>query len=306
MIPLDKIVNLALACGFHACGVSKVERLVGSEPYLLNWLNNGYHADMGYMARNVNLRFNPTLLIPNAKSVISVLLSYKSMKLPINREVPKIARYACGSDYHGVMKNMLYSLLNAIRAEFGEINGRAFVDSAPVLEREWAVRAGLGWIGKNSNLIHPRLGSFVFIGELIVDADVETIDNVERNRCGTCTRCIDACPTQAIIVPKVVDARKCISYLSIEKREPLNEDEKEMLNGWCFGCDICQQVCPWNKKGVELDCQNFKKENLVGLRRDDLAQMSETDFDVWFSGTPLKRAGYTKVKAAVDYILKKG
>lgn len=303
MISNQRIVELATKVGFDACGVCAATELVEEKEYFRCWISQGYHAEMAYMTRNFEMRMNPALIVPNAKSVISILLSYKREDLSIIKSPPKISRYALGPDYHLVIKTMLFDLMNKIRAEFGDVNGRAFVDSAPVLERTWAVKAGLGWIGKNSNLINPTLGSYVFIGELIVDVEIEPTSFEIPNRCGNCTQCMDACPTGAIIEPKVVDANKCISYINIEKKTPLTEHEYSMLNGWCFGCDICQEACPWNKKAAIKNHPQFQNEKLNELLPEQIAGMSETEFGKLFAETPLMRAGYEKVIFAVKNIL---
>jgi len=302
MIPNLRIVELATEVGFDACGVSVVSELVEEKERLADWISNGHHAEMAYMANNFEMRLNPALIVPNAKSVISVLLSYRREDLSIIKNSPKISRYALGPDYHLVIKSMLFDLMSRIREEFGSVNGRAFVDSAPVLERAWAVKSGLGWIGKNSNLINPTLGSYVFIGELIVDVEIEPTIVEIPNRCGNCTQCIDACPSGAIIEPKVVDANKCISYINIEKKTSLNEHEYSMLNGWCFGCDICQEVCPWNKKAAIKKHPQLQNEKLNELLPEQLVGMSETEFGELFTETPLMRAGYEKVLLAVKSI----
>jgi len=303
MISNLRIVELATEIGFDACGVSVVTELVEEKERLADWISNGYHAEMAYMANNFEMRLNPALIVPNAKSVISVLLSYKREDLSIIKSPPKISRYAVGPDYHKVIKSMLFDLLNRIRAEFGVVNGRAFVDSAPVLERAWAVKSGLGWIGKNTNLINPALGSYVFIGELIVDVEIEPVNVEIPNRCGNCTRCVDACPTRAIVEPRVIDANKCISYINIEKKTPLTEPEFLMLSNWCFGCDICQEVCPWNKKATIKNHPQLQTEKLNELLPERLVGMSETEFGELFAETPLMRAGYKKVILAVKNIL---
>ena len=261
----------------------------------MQWLNDGMHGEMSYMERNLDKRINPTLLVPGAKSVISVLLNYYPGNPEISVNSPKISRYALGTDYHTVLKDMLWALLELMRKEFGPINGRAFVDSAPVLERNWAVKAGLGWIGKNSMLIHPKLGTFTFIGELIVDLEIEPSPTQVHNRCGTCTRCIDACPTGAIAAPGVVDARKCISYQTIEKKSPLTDEEKENLNGWCFGCDICQEVCPWNRKIKIASLPSIlPKNDITSLPNVQLQKLTQKEFQQFFGETPVARAGYER------------
>lgn len=295
MIPNQRIVELATEVGFDACGVSAAIDLVDEKVHFGNWISKGFHAEMDYMARNFEMRMKPTLIVPNAKTVISVLLSYKREEIAIHTSPPKISRYALGPDYHGVMKNMLFELMSKIRDEFGIVNGRAFVDSAPVLERAWAVKAGLGWIGKNSNLINSHLGSYVFIGELILDVEVEPSNVTIPNRCGNCTKCIDSCPTGAIVAPQTIDSNKCISYLNIEKESPLTEQEYPMLNGWCFGCDTCQEVCPWNKKAEIKNHNQLQSKFLNELTSEQLLNMPEDEFNSLFNKTPLMRAGYSKV-----------
>lgn len=291
----QRIRSLALQVGFEDCGVSRAEYLFEQEKPLCLWLNNGYQGEMGYMERNLDKRLDPRLLVPNAKSVISVLLNYYPGNPDISTISPKISRYALSKDYHVVLKDKLLLLLDLIRKEFGKVEGRAFVDSAPVLEKTWAARAGLGWIGKNSLLINPTLGSYVFIGELIVDLEVEPTAIHTPNRCGSCTRCLDACPTGAIVSPRVIDSRKCISYLTIEKKTPLTEDELNSLNGWCVGCDICQEVCPWNSKVSVSSTKELKpKMEILNLSNEDLTALSENDFEKMFGDTPVSRAGYQK------------
>jgi len=293
MIPLNVIHTVSSKLGFDACGVCDAKALHSERDHLLNWLHRGMHADMGYMERNLKKRIDPTLLVPGAKSVISVLLSYYPGNPTIATQSPKISRYALSVDYHTVLKQMLWHMLDLLREEFGVINGRAFVDSAPVLERAWAQKAGLGWIGKNGLLIHPKLGTYTFIGELIVDVEIEPSYSTVTNRCGTCTRCIDACPTGAIVEPGVVDARRCISYLTIEKKTSLTEDEAKKLNGWCFGCDICQEVCPWNGKLEITRSQGLQpKTEILGLNQNSIRNLSPDDFRSIFGETPVSRAGY--------------
>ena len=300
MIKVDDVKRMALDIGFHACGVSRAERVDNQEAAYFRWLSHQYHATMGYMERNIDLRLDPTKLVPGSKSVISVLLSYNTGDLPINLNAPRVARYACRIDYHALMKEMLWEMLERLRKNCGSIKGRAFVDSAPVMEREWAVRAGLGWIGKNSNLINRELGSYVFIGELIVDAEIEPSINLEKNRCGSCTRCMDACPSKAIVAPGVVDARKCISYITIESKEALSEVEINSLNGWCFGCDTCQEVCPWNSKAKMIDGANQGTNIFSEISGISLVTLVKDEFNIQFGSTPLARAGYEKIKNVIE------
>lgn len=290
--------------GFDACGVSTAEALVGEVEHLSDWLANGMHGEMGYMERNFEKRIDPTILVEGAKSIISVLAYYNPGSPSVSTVPPKISRYALGIDYHVVVKDMLFNLLELIRIEFGNVTGRAFVDSAPVLERAWAEKAGLGWIGKNGLLITQKLGSYVFIGELIVDLEIEPSNAIAPNRCGTCTKCVDACPTGAIVVPKVVDARKCISYLTIEKKSSLTEEEKNVLNGWCFGCDICQEICPWNAKKKETTNERLKiLPKITNLSPENLIYMSEAEFSTTYQQTSILRSGFERFKQIVTHLL---
>ena len=295
-IPSVEVENLALAIGFDGCGISQAKYLALHDGHFSHWLNAGFHGEMGYMERNREKRLNPQLLVPGAKSVISVILSYKPQSDSLSLVAPKISRYAYGRDYHLTLKEMLFELLNQLRANYGAVDGRAFVDSAPVLDRAWAEKAGLGWIGKNSMLISPKLGSYIFIGELIVNLDIEPTSRTIPNRCGTCTRCIDACPTGAIVAPRTIDARKCISYLTIEKKSALTSDERNSLNGWAFGCDACQEACPWNQKPLPTRCADFTPlDNLSTLKSNPL-QFTPELFSKTFEQSPLARTGFTKVQ----------
>ncbi|NOU19079.1 MAG: tRNA epoxyqueuosine(34) reductase QueG [Bacteroidales bacterium] len=292
----QKIKSLALEIGFDACGVSSASFLAEEDSHIKHWLAEGMNGEMAYMERNLEKRLDPRILVPNAKSVISVLINYYSGSPRISTESPKISRYALSHDYHDVVRDKLYLLLELIQKEFGQVEGRVFVDSAPVLEKTWAVRTGLGWIGKNSLLINPKLGSYTFIGELIVDLEVEPSIAEIRNHCGTCTRCMDACPTGAIVSPSVIDSRKCISYLTIEKKSALTDDEVKMLNGWCFGCDICQEVCPWNSKITISKCEELmSKQEILSLSPEEMRTISNENFNMIFNNTPLLRTGWKKI-----------
>lgn len=292
----QRVISFAFQVGFDACGISQADHLADQSEQLSHWLGNGYHGEMGYMERNLDKRLDPRVLVPNARSVISVLLNYYPGEPRISTHPPKISRYAIGQDYHLVLKDKLYQLLGLIRKEFGEFEGRVFVDSAPVLDKSWAVKAGLGWIGKNSLLINPKFGSYVFIGELIVELELESTKNQVPNRCGTCTRCMDACPTGAIVSPSVIDSRRCISYLTIEKKTPLTEEESKTLNGWCFGCDICQEVCPWNGRVIRSECEELiPSHHILSIETDDLRSISSDEFERIFSKTPVSRAGRERV-----------
>ena len=239
------IKSEAKKLGFLSCGISKAGFLEQEAPRLENWLNQNHQGEMKYMENHFDKRLNPTLLVDDAKSVISLLLNYYPSEIQ-NSDSYKISKYAYGQDYHFVIKEKLKELLHTIQTEIGEVSGRAFVDSAPVLDKAWAAKSGLGWIGKNSNLLTQQVGSFYFIAELIVDLDLE-YDYATTDHCGTCTACIDACPTEAIVAPYVVDGSKCISYFTIELKENMPIEMKGRMDDWMFGCDICQDVCPWNK-----------------------------------------------------------
>ncbi|MDP6909151.1 MAG: tRNA epoxyqueuosine(34) reductase QueG, partial [Flavobacteriales bacterium] len=232
--------------GFLQCGISKAEFLDKEAPRLERWLNANMHGEMGYMANHFDKRLDPTELVEGAKTVISVLLNYFPSETQKDTEAPKISKYAYGNDYHHVIKRKLQKLVEFINEEIGEVEGRAFTDSAPVLDKAWAARSGLGWVGKNANLIHPKKGSFFFIGELILDMELEPDQHIQ-DHCGTCTACIDACPTEAIVEPYVVDGSKCISYFTIELKDAIPTEMKGKFENWAFGCDICQDMCPWNR-----------------------------------------------------------
>ena len=290
--------------GFEACGISKAEQLDEEARRLEHWLMQGHHASMGYMARNFDKRVDPRKLVPGAQSVVSVLCSYWQPGADDDGS-GKISRYAWGDDYHQVLKEKLYTLYNWLKEEVGQISGRVFVDSAPVMDKVWAERSGLGWIGKHTNLISQRLGSWFFIGELIVDVPLPA-DNPTTDHCGSCTKCIDACPTDAIYRPYAVDSNRCISYWTIEHRGDLIPlDIAENMNGWVFGCDICQDVCPWNKFKKATREQRFLPRE--GIKDTTLQTWEELDLDAFqrlAKDNPLQRAKFKgfkrNVKAAMS------
>jgi epoxyqueuosine reductase len=244
--------------GFFYCGFSKAEFLEEEAPRLEDWLNKNQHGKMAYMENHFDKRLDPRLLVDDAKTVISFLLNYYPEEKQRDADAPKISKYAYGEDYHFVIKDKLKELIHFMKEHIGDINGRAFVDSAPVMDKAWAKKSGLGWMGKNSNLIHPKEGSFFFIAELIVDVAFEP-DGPIKDYCGTCTKCIDSCPTEAIVKPYVVDGSKCISYLTIElKDELLPREFQGKMDNWMFGCDVCQDVCPWNRFSKATKEDRFK------------------------------------------------
>ena len=288
------IKEAATRLGFDACGISKAERLDEEAIRLEAWLNQGRHGTMAWMERNFEKRVDPGKLVEGAKSVISVIHNYYVPQThPQDELTGKISRYAWGDDYHDVLKEKLYALFNWIQSEIGEVGGRAFVDSAPVLDKTWAQRSGLGWIGKHTNLINQRIGSYFFIGELIIDLELEP-DGPVPDHCGTCTRCIDACPTDAIYQPYAVDANRCISYLTIEHREDdIPVPLQARLENWIFGCDICQDVCPWNKfKTPTRESRYEPRDGMVDTRIDEWVELDLEAFRKKFRRNPVKRAKY--------------
>lgn len=288
--------------GFDYVGVSKADFLEEEAPRLENWLNNNMHGQMSYMQNYFDKRLDPRLLVPGAKSVISLLLNYFPSENQVDDTAPKISKYAYGKDYHIVIKEKLNQLLEFIKENIGEVDGRAFVDSAPVMDKAWAKKSGLGWIGKNSNLINKSSGSFYFIAELILDLDLE-YDGAVKDYCGTCTKCIDACPTDAIIAPYVVDGSKCISYFTIELKENIPDDVKGKMENRMFGCDICQDVCPWNRFSKPHQEPLFKaNEELLGMKKEDWIELTEETFRRVFKDSAVKRTKFTGLKRNIEFL----
>jgi epoxyqueuosine reductase len=296
------IKTKAESLGFTAYGIANVHSLDSERNALESWIAEGMHGSMGYMTRNLEKRLNPAELVDGAKSVITVLLNYYSPLKQSDPEAPVISRYAYGKDYHFVMKDRLNELLRFIDKEIAPCSGRAFVDSAPVLEKAWARESGLGWIGKNTLLITRKFGSYVFIGELIIDIDLDYNTEIISDHCGTCTRCIDACPTNAITAPRVIDARKCISYQTIENRDEIPQDLRPKLNNRIFGCDICQDVCPWNKRPESTEVEEFKpSEEFIKMDNQAWPNLDEQTYKRMFQNTALERAGYNKLMQNISY-----
>jgi epoxyqueuosine reductase len=292
----------ATELGFFYCGFSKADFLEEEAPRLEKWLNLNYQGKMSYMANYFDKRLDPRLLVDDAKTVVSLLLNYYPEEIQ-NAESPKISKYAYGEDYHTIIKDKLKELIQYLKENIGEINGRAFVDSAPVMDKVWANKSGLGWIGKNSNLIHPKEGSFFFIAELILDIEIEP-DGPMKDYCGTCTRCIDACPTGAIVQPYVVDGSKCISYLTIELKDELLPNEfKGKMDNWMFGCDICQDVCPWNRFSKITQEQRFKPNPLLlELKSNDWKELNEEVFNQLFKHSAVKRTKFTGLQRNIKFL----
>jgi len=297
------IKEKAHALGFFYCGISKADFLKEEAPRLEEWLKKSYNGKMDYMNNHFDKRLDPRLLVDDAKSVVSLLLNYHPMETQSDLSAPKISKYAYGQDYHFVIKDKLKQLFAFIHEEIGEVGGRMFVDSAPVMDKAWAKKSGLGWIGKNSNLIHPKHGSFFFIAELILDLELKE-DGPIKDYCGTCTKCIDACPTDAIVEPYVVDGSKCISYLTIELKDQILPIEfKEKMDGWMFGCDVCQDVCPWNRFSKPTKELAFNPhENLLKMSKADWCDLTEEVFKELFKNSAVKRTKYKGLKRNIDFL----
>jgi len=293
----------AARLGFSFCGIAKAEFLEKDAPLLENWLNNNNNGKMDYMANHFDKRLDPTKLVEGAKSVVSLMYNYHTTKKQTDADAPKISQYAYGKDYHFVVKDKLKELMHSINDQIGEVNGRAFVDSAPVMERRWAQKAGLGWIGKNTQLINKGAGSFFFLAELIIDLPLAYDDEMQTDHCGTCTACIDACPTQAI-TPYNVNGSKCISYLTIELKEEIIPNEfKGQLNNWMFGCDVCNDVCPWNKFSKQHQEPQFEPSNeLLNMSKNDWQEITEEVFQKLFKNSPVKRTKFKGLKRNIEFL----
>ncbi|WP_303318661.1 tRNA epoxyqueuosine(34) reductase QueG [Flavivirga abyssicola] len=288
--------------GFLSCGISKAQFLEEEAPRLEKWLNKNMHGQMHYMENHFDKRLDPTKLVEGSKSVVSLLLNYYPSEFQQDKTAPKISKYAYGRDYHFIIKDKLKSLLNFIEEEIGEVEGRAFVDSAPVLDKAWAAKSGLGWIGKHSNLITQQVGSFYFIAELIIDLDLE-YDLPTTDHCGTCTACIDACPTQAITEPYVVDGSKCISYFTIELKENIPTEFKGQFDDWMFGCDVCQDVCPWNRFSKPHSEPLFNPHpELLSMTKKDWEEITEDTFKKVFQKSAVKRTKYSGLKRNIEFL----
>ena len=287
--------------GFLSCGISKAEFLEDEAPRLEAWLKAERNGKMGYMENHFDKRLDPRLLVPGGKSVISVLLNYYSDEQQ-PEGTPKISKYAYGADYHFVIKEKLKELFSFIHQEIGEVNGRVFVDSAPVMDRAWAEKSGLGWIGKNTNLITQKVGSYFFIAEMILDLDLE-YDLPTTDHCGTCTACIDACPTEAIVAPYQLDATKCISYLTIELKDQLPTEFQGKMDNWAFGCDVCQDVCPWNRFSKQHNEPLFNsKPEILNYSKKDWEELTSETFNTIFKNSAISRTKYEGLKRNIDFL----
>ena len=297
------IKKLAQQLGFDYCGIAKAEKLDADARRLEQWLNKGMHGTMQYMENHFDLRTDPTLLVPGAKSVITLLMNYYPTQFQ-NEGTPKISKYAYGKDYHEVIREKLNNFIASIKEEVGEIHGRGFVDSAPVLERSWAQKSGLGWIGKNGNLINNKSGSYFFIATLITDIVLDYDNPNAKDYCGSCTRCIDSCPTEAILPDKVIDGSRCISYFTIELKDALIPGNMQgKFDNWMFGCDVCQDVCPWNRFSKPTNEIGFTAlPEILNFTTNDWEEVTEESFKMIFKDSPLKRTKFSGIKRNLKFI----
>ena len=297
------VKSVAAKLGFEHCGIAKAQVLDDDARRLEAWLNKGMHGSMQYMENHFDLRIDPSKLVPGAKSVITLFLNYFPEKQQAEA-APKISKYAFGKDYHEVIRAKLKLFLQQITEQIGEVHGRGFVDSAPVLERAWAQKAGIGWVGKNGNLINKQNGSFFFIATLIVDLELEYDDAFVKDYCGTCTKCIDQCPTDAILPDKVIDGSKCISYFTIELKDALiPQGMKGKFDNWMFGCDVCQDVCPWNRFSKPNNETAFTPiPEILNFSTNDWKELTEESFITVFKNSPLRRTKYEGIKRNLKFI----
>ena len=292
----------ALALGFLSCGISKAGFLEDEAPRLEHWLNTNQHGEMHYMENHFDKRLDPTLLVPGAKSVVSLTLNYYNSEKQTDPNAPKISQYAYGKDYHFVIKDKLKELLSRINNQIGAVDGRVFVDSAPVMDKAWAAKSCLGWIGKNSNLLSKQVGSFFFIAELILDLELES-DHPVTDHCGSCTACIDACPTDAITNPYQVDGSKCISYFTIELKDALPTEFKGKMDDWIFGCDVCQDVCPWNKFSKPHEEPLFNPHpELLQMTSSDWTELTAETFQKVFKDSAVKRTKLEGLTRNIEFL----
>lgn len=291
----------AKEAGFSFCGISKAEKLTEAEKHLEQWLNKGYHGKMDYLANHFDMRLDPRKLVPGAKSVISFIYNYFPEKT-INTEQYKFSRYAYGQDYHTVIREKLTDLVQNLTKDFGEFEGRIFVDSAPVLERQWAAKSGLGWLGKNTLLLNKEMGSFFFLANIICDWEFD-YDNATKDYCGTCTACIDACPTQAINPAGFLEANKCISYLTIELKDEIPTEFRGKMDNWMFGCDVCQEVCPWNRFSQSHNEIAFEPNGyLTEMKPRDWEEITQEVFSKIFSKSAIKRTKFKGLKRNIEFL----
>ncbi len=300
----QRVKEIAYSHGFFFCGIAKSGFLAEEAPRLESWLKENRNGTMQWMENHFDKRLDTTELVPSSKSVVSMALNYFPAESQGDIDAPKVSKYAFGRDYHKVIKKKLKSMLKQLQGEFGAIEGRAFVDSAPVMDKAWAVKAGIGWMGKNTNIINKQNGSYFFLCELIIDLELKE-DGATKDYCGTCTRCLDACPTGALYAPYKLDATKCISYLTIELKEKIPAEFQNKMEGWAYGCDICQEVCPWNRLSKQHHIPEFDPKNqLLNMSSGEWEEMTHEIFDDLFQGSAVKRAGFEKLKQNIQFIKK--
>ncbi len=300
--PTTFIKRKAKSLGFLSCGISQATFLEQEASNLEKWLNDGKHGKMKYMENHFDKRLDPRKLVPGAKSIISLTYNYFNDNFQKDKDVPKISKYAYGSDYHIIIKKKLKILFKELKKNFGDINGRVFVDSAPIMEKPWAAKSGLGWIGKNTNLISQKIGSYYFLAEIIVDLEFE-YDTPVTDHCGSCRACIDSCPTGALDIPYQIDASKCISYLTIELRDEIPSEFKGKMDNWAFGCDVCQDVCPWNRFSQKHNEPLFNpNQELIKMETKDWEELTEETFEVIFKNSAVKRTKFKGLKRNISFI----
>ncbi|ROI11217.1 tRNA epoxyqueuosine(34) reductase QueG [Kaistella haifensis] len=288
--------------GFQSCGISKAGFLEEDAKPLENWLNNNYHGEMAYMENYFDKRLDPTLLVEGSKSVISLSYNYFPKDKISSIDNFKISKYAYGQDYHEIIKETLNEMVAELKEEIGDFHCRVFVDSAPVLERSWAKKSGIGWVGKNANLITKQSGSFYFLAEIMIDLELQE-DSPTTDHCGTCTKCIEACPTDAIVSEKIIDGSKCISYATIELKNEIPETFKNKMEDWMFGCDICQDVCPWNRFSAPHHQEKFKPNHfLENAKKEDWKELSQEIFSEIFRKSPVKRTKFAGLKRNIEFL----
>ena len=292
----------AKSFGFQQCGISRAEFLEEDARPLENWLKNNYHGEMKYMENHFDKRLDPRLLVEGSKSVISLSYNYFPEEKISTLDNFKISKYAYSEDYHEVIKEILREMILELQEQIGEFSFRVFVDSAPVLERSWAKKSGIGWVGKNANLITKQSGSFYFLAEIICDLDLET-DYQTKDHCGTCRKCIEACPTKAIITEKIIDGSKCISYATIELKNEIPDYFKDKMDDWMFGCDVCQDVCPWNRFAVPHNQSKFKTNDfLKNLKKEEWKEITQELFSEIFKKSPVKRTKFAGLKRNIEFL----
>jgi epoxyqueuosine reductase len=298
------IKDTANKLGFLSCGIAQAGFLAEEAPRLTKWLSEKKHGEMAYMENHFDMRLDPSKLVDGAKSVISLSYNYFTDQNQINADAPKISKYAFGEDYHFVIKEKLKTFLQILKENIGDFNGRVFVDSAPVMEKAWAQKSGIGWVGKNANLITQKQGSFFFLAEIILDIPL-CYDAPATDHCGTCTKCIDACPTQAIIEPYVVDGSRCISYFTIELKNEFPKEMKGKFDNWMFGCDVCQDVCPWNRFSNPNQESKFNaSERMLNMKASEWKELTEETFQLIFKNSAVKRTKYEGLKRNIDWLSK--